>query len=226
VWTLPLAAILVTSATPTPGELMPELKSAIAARQAEFDDIPDDRKAALSRLGAWVRARIDAGETAKLIFVCTHNSRRSHMAQIWAQTAADVYGVRAVETYSGGTEATAFNPRAVAALKRSGFRIDVAEPGDNPVYAVRHREGGPVGKAFSKTYDTQPPNPAADFAAVMTCSQADEACPYVLGAIWRLAIPYEDPKAFDGTEQEAAMYDERARQIGREMLYAFSTVGG
>ncbi|MCK4776283.1 MAG: protein-tyrosine-phosphatase, partial [Candidatus Krumholzibacteria bacterium] len=63
-----------------------------------------------------------------------------------------------------------------------------------------------------------------DFCAVMTCSQADKNCPVVVGASMRVAIPYDDPKAFDGTDQEAANYDERCRQISREMLYLFSAV--
>ena len=47
----------------------------------------------------------------------------------------------------------------------------------------------------------------------------------VLGAAERIAITYEDPKAFDGTDREAEAYDERCRQIAREMLYVFSLVG-
>jgi hypothetical protein len=67
-------------------------------------------------------------------------------------------------------------------------------------------------------------NPQREFCAIMTCSQADEACPNVAGAANRIAIPYEDPKAADGTPEEAAVYDERCAQIARETLYAFSLV--
>jgi len=160
----------------------------------------------------------------RLVFICTHNSRRSHLSQIWAQTAAGRYGVAGVETFSGGTEATAFNPRAVTALRRAGFTIPEPEAGANPRYQVRcHAEAPPL-VCFSKVYGDAS-NPRSDFYAVMTCSQADQNCPVVAGAAQRIALPFDDPKAFDGTLEEAAQYDERCRQIAREMLFIFSTVG-
>jgi protein-tyrosine-phosphatase len=145
------------------------------------------------------------------------------MAQLWAQAAAHHFGINGVETYSGGTEATAFDPRAVAALERAGFSIEATSTGENPVYGVRFSESAEPIRCFSKVYD-QPPNPTGGFGAVMTCGAADEGCPVVFGAARRIAITYDDPKAADGTTQEAAVYDERCRQIAREMLFAFSRV--
>lgn len=208
--------------TPHPA-LYPDLASNVAAARTETDEIPAERAAVLEQLASFIRKRISAGEIAKLTFICTHNSRRSQMAQIWAQTAAHVFAVPRVEAYSGGTEATAFNPRAVAALERAGFRFDTGATGDNPVSLVRFADELDPVECFSKVYD-EPPNPRKDFFAVMTCSHADRNCPLVLGAIERIAIPYEDPKAFDGTGQEATAYDERCRQIGREMQFLFSRV--
>ena len=189
---------------------------------ADFDSIPAERKELLEKLAGFVKAKGDAAQVAELIFICTHNSRRSHMAQIWAQTGAEWYGIRHVKTYSGGTEATAFNPRAVAAMKTLGFQIEADDTEkSNPVYTVRFGDGGREVQCFSKTYD-DPFNPGRDFGAVMTCSDADEACPIVVGAAIRIPTTYYDPKAFDGTEQEAEKYLERSRQIGTEMLYAMS----
>ena len=203
--------------------LYPELAASVAALQAEKGEIPAERTVRLERIAGFIRGRIVAGEIAKLTFICTHNSRRSQMAQIWARTAAHVFAVPRVATFSGGTEATAFSPRAVASLERAGFRIDTRDHGDNPRYAVRFSHDADPMECFSKVYD-EPPNPTRDFLAVMTCSQADSDCPLVAGASDRIAIPYDDPKAFDGTEQEAAKYDERCRRIGREMLYLMSRV--
>ncbi len=145
------------------------------------------------------------------------------MAQIWAWTAAAHHGVSDAELFSGGTETTAFNARAVAALRRAHFDIRVTRAGENPVHEVRFREGGPAMLAFSKACD-HAPNPQQDFCAVMTCSRAGASCPVVRGASLRIEIPYEDPADFDGIEQETAAYDDRCRQIGREMLYLFSRV--
>jgi len=201
--------------------LHPRLSETVAARIDEFGQIDEQRESSLREMASYVRERIASGEDAHLIFICTHNSRRSHMAQIWAQTAAAYYNVPGVETFSGGTEATAFNLRAVAALERAGFSIEAGSQGSNPVYRVRYGDTSDTMEALSKVYD-QPPNPTTDFAAVMTCSHADAACPLVIGATKRIAITYEDPKAFDGTDRETDAYDERCRQIAREMLFVFS----
>ena len=201
-------------------DLTPELASFVDAALAELDRIPQKRRAKLDELAAFIAESREAAEPVRLTFICTHNSRRSHLSQIWAETAAHVFGIDGVETFSGGTEATAFNPRAVSAVRRAGFLVDDPGDGDNPVIRVRFGEEAAAMECFSKVYD-QPPNPTEGFAAVMTCSDADAACPIVFGADARIAIPYDDPKAADGTPDETRIYGERCRQIAREMLYAF-----
>lgn len=196
--------------------MYPAVEAYLAARAGEFDRIDAERRAALEKLAGYVRQERAAGRVAKLTFVCTHNSRRSHMAQIWAAAAARDAGVR-VTTYSGGTEVTAFNPRAVAAVERAGAIIEKTTDDTNPIYHVRLGADAPALTCFSKKYDTAP-NPATGFAAVMVCDSADQACPVVPGAA-RFAITYVDPKASDGTPGEGAAYDERCAQIAREMLW-------
>lgn len=201
----------------------PDLASYIEQSRAEAELIPKERQRQLKKIALYLRTQLDANGAANLTFICTHNSRRSHMSQIWAQTAASYFGIEGVSTYSGGTEATAFNPRAVAAIRRAGFDVRQQSEADNPIYEVTAGQGLPVMTAFSKRYQ-DPANPQENFCAVMTCSEADKNCPTVEGASFRVAIPYEDPKAFDGTALEAAKYDERCRQISREMLWLFSQV--
>jgi arsenate reductase (thioredoxin) len=188
----------------------------------EFDQIPAERKELLQKLTDYIQAKVNAGKPVPLTFICTHNSRRSHLSQLWAQTAAYYYGIPRVQTYSGGTEATAFNPRAVKAVEKAGFRVISSGDASNPVYLVQYSEEQPPVKAFSKVYD-QGGNPKSNFGAVMTCTHADENCPFIPGAT-RISLPFDDPKAFDGTPLEEAKYDERTRQIGREIFYAFSLV--
>jgi arsenate reductase len=189
---------------------------------ARMAAIPDERKRQLDALARFVSERRDADEAARLTFICTHNSRRSHLAQLWAATAAAYYGVEGIATFSGGTEATAFNPRAVAALERAGFSVE-NPGGDNPHYQIRYASDGPAMECFSKKYDDAP-NPSEGFAAVMTCSDADESCPVVRGASFRIPIRYEDPKIADATPGETAKYDERCFQIATEMFYVLSRV--
>ena len=225
---LAAASILLVSmiATPFPVhaiEMNPRIARYMADRTAEFDEIPAQRRELLANLAGYIRSERDAGRTAKLVFICTHNSRRSHMGQLWAAASGAYFGVD-METFSGGTERTAFNPRAVAGLERAGFEIrETAMGGDNPHYQVRYAANAPTIESFSKIY-SESPNPARDFCAIMTCSQADEACPTVAGAAHRIALPYDDPKAADDTPKESTAYDARCAQIAREMLYAISLV--
>jgi protein-tyrosine-phosphatase len=186
--------------------------------------LPADRKQTLDRIAEIVDNELAAGRPARLTFICTANSRRSHLGQLWAAAAAAYWRVDGVETHSGGTEATAFDPRAIAAIERAGFVIETpAQPGDNPRYLVGFAEGRPPIESFSKRYD-DPSNPSTDFVAVMTCTEADQNCPHVSGAALRVSLPYEDPKLADGTPEETTRYDERSRQIATEMLYLFSRV--
>ena len=207
-------------------DLHPRLAGAVKALFDRFEEIPSDRRPLLVSLADWIRERHGRAASIDMIFICTHNSRRSHIGSLWAQAAAHVYGITGVASFSGGTEVTAFNPRALAALTRVGFEfepLDKSGAGDNPRYQGSFAEPGRGLTLYSKVYD-DPQNPQTDFAAVMTCAQADEACPTVTGAAARFAISYEDPKAFDGTERENEAYDERVAEIGRDMLYTFSLI--
>jgi arsenate reductase len=202
--------------------LHPVLEAYVNQLREEQDLIPATRKNQLKQLANYIHQKRSAQEPVRLNFICTHNSRRSHLSQIWAATTAAYLGLDGIQTYSGGTEATAFNPRAVAALERAGFQIE--DPGgDNPHYRVSFSSEAASLECFSKTFD-DPFNPEKDFAAIMTCSDADENCPFIPGAEFRLPLTYEDPKAADGTTEEAARYDERVRQIGRELFYAMDQV--
>ena len=202
-------------------DLLPNLAAYVAAIQTEQALILNERKAELEQLARFIRDARDTGAKARVTFICTHNSRRSQLAQVWAGTAAHLLGIERFEAYSGGTEATAFNPRAVAALRRAGFSIEITKAGENPVYGVRFSPAIEPIICFSKTFD-QPPNPGDGFCAVMTCSAADAGCPVVLGASERISLRYEDPKNFDGADRETAKYDERCRQIASEIIYSFS----
>lgn len=166
---------------------------------------------------------LESEGSLRLVFICTHNSRRSHIAQIWATTLAQWFGLEFIQTWSGGTEATAFHPNAVAAIRRAGFQVEKGA-GENPVYQVHFSENRAPIACFSKVYD-HPENPADDFVAIMTCSDADENCPVVPGASRRLSLTYEDPKISDGTGQESAVYDERVRQIGAELYFVMKRAG-
>lgn len=201
--------------------MYPTIQSYIST--LDLSTISVERYASLDKLVDYIREKRAMQEPIWLTFICTHNSRRSHLGQVWAQVAASHYGVVGVTTYSGGTEATACNPRTVVALERAGLQLVMTTEGDNPVYEIRYDDTQPPVVAFSKVYD-QSPNPTKGFAAIMTCSHAEENCPFIPGAERRIAITYTDPKESDDTPQETETYDARCRQIATEMKYVFSEV--
>lgn len=199
--------------------MLPELSKTI--ENIRNQPVSNERKEVLKPLIAYIQSKVDQNKDINLNFICTHNSRRSQFSQIWAQTAANYYGIP-TRCFSGGVEVTAFNERAVESIKKSGFKV-TSEGKTNPTYYVFYSDGQEPICTFSKLFD-DPINREDDFAAVMTCSHADENCPFIPGAEKRIPVLYEDPKAFDNTPEEAARYDERSLQIASEMFYVFSQI--
>jgi arsenate reductase len=201
--------------------LFPEIEKIIQSLQ--FETITGERKSILQPLVDFIQNKVYNQEDIRLNLICTHNSRRSHLSQVWAQTAAAYYNIKNVFSYSGGTEATALYPMAAQTLEQSGFKIRVIAAGNNPIYSIKYAENTHPVIGFSKKYDDEF-NPKSEFAAIMTCSQADGGCPFIAGADKRIPITYEDPKAFDNIPQQAEKYQERSLQIATEMLYVFSQI--
>lgn len=192
-------------------------------KSLDVNSIPEERKAILKSLTGYIQTKVQQNEDVSLNFICTHNSRRSHLSQVWAQTMAAYFKISKVTVYSGGTESTAMFPFVGKTLREQGFEITTLSEGKNPVYAIAFNENSHPVIGFSKTYD-HPLNPASGFAAIMTCSQADEGCPFIAGAEKRIPITYDDPKAFDNTSHQAEQYLERSIQIATELFYVFSKI--
>lgn len=198
------------------------IKERCAALANNFKEIPAARIELLEKIADYIKPKHAANEAINLIYVCTHNSRRSHLGQVWAAVAAAYYGINNVHTFSGGTEATAFNPNAINALTAAGFTIQKTNESNNPVYNVFFADDK-FSTCFSKVYNHKA-NPVTNFAAVMTCSDADENCPFIPGCDLRIGTTYNDPKAFDHTILQNEKYIERSNQIAMECLYVFSKV--
>lgn len=184
------------------------------------ENISSERKEVLVQLITYIRDKQSKGETIRLNFICTHNSRRSHLSQIWAQTMAYHFGIKNVFCYSGGTEATALFPKIAETLSKQGFDILKLSDTNNPVYAIKYAPNEQPIICFSKEYN-HAFNPTGDYAAIVTCNSADEACPIVFGAEARFPVKYDDPKAFDHTDLMDSKYAERSLQIGEELWYVF-----
>ncbi|MEQ8474305.1 MAG: protein-tyrosine-phosphatase [Marinoscillum sp.] len=182
-----------------------------------LEDIPEERKASLKDVGDFLVNKVRENGSYDVLFVCTHNSRRSHLADTWFKYALLFYGVDSLESYSGGLEETAFNKNAIAALERAGFTIHYSREVDNPAVAITPGLY-PVWRMKSKVYSNKV-NPKSDFVAIMVCSDADQSCPLVPGASGRFALAYNDPRYFDSTPAQDMKYDQTAKEIAIEMFY-------
>ncbi len=202
-------------------KLYPNLEKLVST--LDTSSITEARAAQLLEVSSFIRGKISNNESIRMNFICTHNSRRSHLTQIWAQTLAYYFNIDNVSCYSSGTEATSLFPKVKETLVNHGFSASTISEGGNPIYSIKYAENEPSIIGFSKTLDS-PFNPSSEFLAIMTCSHADEGCPFISGAEKRISLPFDDPKAFDGTPQQTQKYHERSLQIATELYFVFSNL--
>ena len=188
-----------------------------------INSVNKNRKILLDPLISYMQNKKDLNEAIQLNFVCTHNSRRSHLAQIWAQTMAAFFNIQHIYCFSGGTEATYIYETTKKTLEEQGFIFKIKKKESNPTYQIFFSNTENPINGFSKVYDDQV-NPKNNFAVIMTCSHADENCPLIPGAEKKISLMYEDPKLFDRTFLEKEKYRERSLQIATEMKYVFSKI--
>ena len=194
-----------------------------AIKRLKPQTISVERKVILQPLIEFIQFKVSNQQEVRINFICTHNSRRSHLSQVWAQTFAYHFNIKNVFCYSGGTESTALFPMVADTLQNSGFQIKTISKNENPIYSIKYACNQHPIIGFSKRFDDGF-NPKSEFAAVMTCHSANEACPFVSGAEKRIPITFEDPKIFDNTPQQAKKYNERSMQIATELFYVFSQI--
>ena len=183
--------------------------------------ITDERKALLAKIADYISQKLQKGEVVKMNFICTENSRRSHLSQLLSAAIIKHFGLP-IQTYSGGTKVSACNPRTIAALRRAGFSIEDGT-GENPKYNVVFEPNDEPILAYSKLYNALE-NPQDNFIAIMVCGHADENCPFIPNAEKRFAVTFDDPKVADETPKEATTYDERLHEIGSQFYYLFEQV--
>ncbi len=70
----------------------PRLQQYLEQCESQRDTIPHERREQLKSVADYVRKKLDGGQTAKLTFICTHNSRRSHLSQIWLTWRPSIMG--------------------------------------------------------------------------------------------------------------------------------------
>ena len=130
-------------------------------------------------------------EKPRVLFLCTHNSARSQMAEgLLRHLAGDRF-----ESYSAGTEATHVRPLAIRAMDEIG--IDISG-----------QESKTLNRYLGVPFDY----------VVTVCDEANEACPFFPGAKNRLHWSFEDPAQATGSEEERLGVFRRARDKIRERI--------
>ena len=201
----------------------PKIKTYLEELGSHFPTLSFDRRQLLSAVADYIKTNIANGKVSHLIFICTHNSRRSHFGQVWATLAAEYYEIgEQVKAYSGGTEVTAPHINMINALQKAGIAVE-KQDGEKEAYGLTYHENKAPIQCLSKLFDA-PLNPKEHFAAVMTCTDADQNCPFIPGAEKRFSLPYDDPKISDGTTDAPKVYEERSKEIASEMMFIFSEV--
>lgn len=197
------------------------LEKTLLELQTRASNVPKQvstrRLQALDHVAQWIASQ-SSEASIDITVICTHNSRRSHLGQVWLQAAAWQYEFDNLRAWSGGTEGTALYPSAAEALRTQGVELSQNTDRENPIYRIQLQSGQPPFDVFSKPY-AHPSNPQSGFAAILVCNEANEACPIVSGADARFSLPYVDPKISDGTAEESRIYQERSKEIGGEMFY-------
>ncbi len=187
-----------------------------------FDKIPDERKKLLRLLANYIKQNYVNKTASNIIFICTHNSRRSQLAQCWGYASSQYYDLKNINVFSGGTEVTSFNINALNAMKHSGFTID-QEDSKKKFCVIKVSEKDKGQKCYSKKYDSKD-NPVKNFISIMTCIEADGLCPVLYGSDLKVSIPYKDPKTSDGTKDEFETYRKVCFEIAQELFYVMKKV--
>lgn len=192
--------------------------------QIQSLELCSTRKKLLDALALLLAEKRALGKGLRLSFICTHNSRRSHLAQLWSQALAQYFSLSGLISYSGGTEATAVYPAILRCVEQQGFAVEQLSQGTNPLYNIKYAANEPGVLAFSKSYHA-PFNPQAAYIAILVCSQADGDCPLVLGADARFALPFEDPKQGDASPEQEQIYRKTSREIAAQLYYVYAQLG-
>ena len=183
--------------------------------------IDDNRKELLLKIANKIAVNYNNNDI-NINFICTHNSRRSQLGQVWSFFAADYFKLP-INAFSGGTEVTAFHRNTVKTLTEVGFKFDVDEfSHTNPIYRISFSDDKPSLLGFSKLYNNI--ENKTPYFVLTTCNNADENCPFIPEAIDRFHVPYTDPKHSDDSAIQDETYLKTSRIIAAHMYYLFNEI--
>ena len=181
-----------------------------------------NRKDKLVKLAQVIKRNHEQKNIVKIIFICTHNSRRSQFSQVWAYISSLYFKLDFIKPFSGGTEIDTVNLNVINSLISSGLKIEKTHKG-KAIYLLKSFKKDKGINLYSKVYNSKL-NPSKHFIAIMTCSDADQMCPVIKGADKKVSLPYSDPRVADNTGLEKEVYNQTCSIIAKEMFYLMKQV--
>ncbi len=205
-------------------ELTSGSKTKIFSNKAiETISIDKERQGILKLIASFIVSQCKKLNDVHLNFICTHNSRRSQLSQIWAHYAIEKYKLKRIKSYSGGTEVTAFHRNTIKTLQKAGFKFKLINYShENPIYEITFSKAKNSITGFSKLYNDSINNDP--YIVITTCSNAEQNCPFIPEAVERFHVGYTDPKVSDDSESMDKTYLETNKQIAAEMDFLFLQV--
>lgn len=185
-------------------------------------DLEKNRKEKLIELAQTIRNTYKNENNVKIIFICTHNSRRSQFSHAWAYVSSLYFKLDFIKPFSGGTEIDTVNLNVINSLISSGLKIEKTHKG-KAIYLLKSFKKDKGINLYSKVYNSKL-NPSKHFIAIMTCSDADQMCPVIKGAEKKVSLPYSDPRVSDNTGLEKEVYNQTCSIIAKEMFYLMKQV--
>ena len=176
-----------------------------------LDDIilRDYQKRRVKKISEELRGEINSCN--KIVFICTHNSRRSQLCEVWGSILSKRFNLD-LSFFSAGTEKTEVCGEAIKSLERAGIEIGIGGK-----IKLMHNQI----ELHSKTLDEIKED---EFIAIMTCSDAEKNCPVEPRSKKNIKLFYDDPKKYDGTIEASVEYDKTCRLIASELNAIFKTL--
>ena len=188
---------------------------------SSFKNIPSSRLQRLDEIVLEINEIFNNKKNLNFLFVCTHNSRRSQFANVWAEIAATFYNLNSIKSYSCGTEKSIVSKNTIEALEDLGLKIHNHPNINNAFHAFYGKEL--FIDVFSKKYSDSSIS-KENTIAIMTCTDADQNCPIIPYAKNRISLNFKDPKRFDNTSYFRMEYQKTAKEIATEIFYIFSKI--
>ena len=167
------------------------------------------RKKRLDNIASVINENLN--KTRSIVFLCTHNSRRSQICEVWGKVFAEIYRKK-ININSAGAFKTVVHSQVYESIVKCGLVVD----NKKEIFFDKKKF-----KLNSKTIDSLT---MKNFIAVMTCSNAEKSCPNDPRSIRNIKMFFNDPRIYDETDKMSREYLNTTIYIAEELNYIFKNI--